>query len=160
MSDRFYEPGFSEPNVGRDDAYEAGVDAFHSGDACPYTDSRLATDWADGRETERMNSPASETCDCDHCHDEPEGASFPCPHCDGRGVMRKRQDGNFVAVLCDRCDGEGSRWANAGMIEDAHAIGSDNPFCPHDWSSGYDDSSGYEREVAIYCGMCGACGDA
>lgn len=66
MSELFYEPGFSEPNVARDDAYEAGQEAFYSGDAkntCPYTDDRLAVDWADGWETARMSEP----CDCRHC---------------------------------------------------------------------------------------------
>ena len=46
-------------NVAREDAYDAGCDAFITGelrDECPYADSRLAMDWLDGFDTTRMES--------------------------------------------------------------------------------------------------------
>lgn len=82
---------------------------------------------------------------------------FPCPHCDGHGAKVMRNKGGNVALLCSRCDGEGKLGATEDDIECAAQIGSDNPFCPHDWSSGYDES---DHEVAIRCGLCGADGDA
>lgn len=94
-----------------------------------------------------------------------KGAWFPCLKCDGHGACVIRvPDGTKRAELCGSCDGEGRRFANAGMIEEAHAIGSDNPFCAHDWSYsgtayGGDDES-YHGEGRCICSICGADGDA
>lgn len=96
--------------------------------------------------------------------EEQEGRSFPCPKCDGHGCRVKRVDGKPVAELCERCGGEGVRFATLDMIEEAGAIGSDNPFCEHDWSytgtayGGEDES--YHGEGRCYCSLCGADGDA
>lgn len=93
-----------------------------------------------------------------------EGAFFTCPACEGHGAKVERHGGAKVAVLCKACDGEGRRWATPDMIEDAAAIGSDNPFCAHEWSYtgtvyGGGDAS-YHGEGRCYCVYCGADGDA
>lgn len=82
---------------------------------------------------------------------------FPCPDCDGHGAKVVGERGARRAEICQRCAGEGQLGATEADIEAASEIGSDNPFCRHDWSSGYDES---DHEVAIYCGLCGANGDA
>lgn len=100
--------------------------------------------------------------------EEQEGRSFPCPKCDGHGAVVVRIEGavgySKVARLCERCDGEGTLFATLDMIEDAASIGSNNPFCEHDWSYtgtayGGDDES-YHGEGRCYCAHCGADGDA
>jgi hypothetical protein len=83
---------------------------------------------------------------------EEELTWFPCPRCDAHGCYLK----NGVPTLCERCHGE--------RVEESAAIGSDNPFCAHEWSYtgtayGGDDES-YHGEGRCYCSLCGADGDA
>lgn len=96
--------------------------------------------------------------------EEQEGRAFTCPKCDGHGCRVNCVDGKKVAELCARCAGEGALFATLDMIEDAASIGSDNPFCEHDWSytgtayGGEDES--YHGEGRSHCRLCGADGDA
>ena len=90
---------------------------------------------------------------------------FPCPRCDGHGcLLVEGTTGARVAQICPRCNGDKLLGATLEQVEDAHAIGSDNPFCPHDWSYsgtayGGDDES-YHGEGRCLCSLCGADGDA
>lgn len=80
---------------------------------------------------------------------------FDCPKCDGHGseVLRD-DDGKVVAAeLCKRCKGEGKLGATEEDVEAAQSIGSDNPFCIHDWAVN-------EESDRCYCLNCGADGDA
>jgi DnaJ-class molecular chaperone len=82
-------------------------------------------------------------------------AYFDCQSCHGHGAKVKRNDdGTKRAVLCTRCNGEGRLGATEDEVADARAIGSDNPFCRHEWAGGNED---YDR---CYCLNCGADGDA
>lgn len=90
---------------------------------------------------------------------------FPCPSCDARGcVLIEDGPGPRVAKICDRCKGDKYLGATPEQVEQASAIGSDNPFCPHDWSYsgtayGGEDQS-YHGEGRCICSLCGADGDA
>lgn len=97
-------------------------------------------------------------------HEAPELTYFPCPRCDGHGCILTEKDGVRAAALCPRCNGDRSLGATPDEVEEAAAISSDNPFCPHDWSYsgtayGGDDES-YHGEGRCYCSLCGADGDA
>lgn len=111
-------------------------------------------------------------CDCEHCAEVPEVDNrdtivqyFPCPDCAGHGAkVIRRKENQTEAVLCGRCWGSGQLGATADQIEEAACIGSDNPFCTHDWSFtgvayGGDEES-YHGEGRCYCSRCGADGDA
>jgi hypothetical protein len=81
-------------------------------------------------------------------------AHFDCPDCNGHGAKVKRNmDGTRRAELCARCEGAGKLGATEDDLEAASAIGSDNPFCRHDWAVN-------EESDRCYCLNCGADGDA
>lgn len=90
---------------------------------------------------------------------------FPCPRCDAHGCfLVEGAAGGRVAQICPRCNGEKYLGATPEQVEDAAAIGSDNPFCAHEWSYsgtayGGDDES-YHGEGRCRCSLCGADGDA
>jgi len=48
-------------------------------------------------------------------------------------------------------------WAFVTSGFDGAAMNLQQFLCRHEWSSGYDDT---DHEVAVYCTICGACGDA
>jgi hypothetical protein len=89
---------------------------------------------------------------------------FPCPRCDGVGCYLVDQAEKKSAAVCERCHGERYLAASADQVEAARSIGSDNPFCSHEWSHtglayGGEDES-YHGEGRCYCSRCGADGDA
>ena len=78
---------------------------------------------------------------------------FACQRCDGHGaVVCRNDDGSKRAELCTHCGGDGRLGTTRDQVEDARAVGSDNPFCRHDWS--------YSDDDRCYCSLCGADGDA
>jgi DnaJ-class molecular chaperone len=79
---------------------------------------------------------------------------YHCQLCDGRGALVKRVNGRPTAVLCHDCHGEGQLGATQEDVDNAESIGSDNPFCRHEWAGGDEE---YSR---CYCMCCGADGDA
>lgn len=89
---------------------------------------------------------------------------FECLACDGHGAVVDRSGEKPIAKLCERCCGNGELGATEDDLASASEIGSNNPFCPHDWSytgSTYGgDEDSYHGEGRCYCSICGADGDA
>lgn len=78
-------------------------------------------------------------------------AYFPCPRCDGNGCYLT--NGRTVSLVCERCAGVGKIAATEEDMAQAATIGSNNPFCQHDWAHD-------EDADRVYCSHCGADGDA